>query len=602
MMQTQERPRFRQDLVAEAIEEQGARFVDVADPDSGHMFRFYEVEYALACAMDGERDVAGIVQWAQEELGLTPSPTEVQTVISTLADLRFIETVAAAAEAKVAKAAATTPAATPAPVGAEAHEAELAAGVVVGAAPQAARPVADLELGQAGTPAIAAKPEVVAAPDLALGASGASAAQPAPKPPVADIALGASGAAGAAARPAKPAADVSLDLADHLAVKPADVKEAVRASKVMTAVDVPKDLQDQLAPKAPEPVVAKVPEPVVAKVPEPMVAKVPEPVAKVPEPAAKAPEPVPAKAEPVAAKAEPVAKPAEKAAAKPAVELPRPVAADKEPVAPAPDGGVSPLLVVLLIVALISAGAFLVWKFVINAPEPAAPPTTQVQPPPTPPTPTSVTSKIALETAAPVDIKAPTAGTIETIEAADRAVVAGDAIATLAGGKPLAAQVEKLTKEIEKLQPAIEAAEKTLSDAQQIENNQARVAKAQAAVDKLKKPLAKKQTELTKAQADLDKLTIKSVNDGALVPVAQPGQAVAVDEVIARIAPPTTVVATFKVPVGTKIAPDGTLSVTAGDKTVVCTVSDAQAETVKVACPADAGLAEGTDVTFTLPN
>ena len=40
------------------------------DPDSGNVFRFYEVEYSLACAMDGERDVAGIVKWAEEELGL----------------------------------------------------------------------------------------------------------------------------------------------------------------------------------------------------------------------------------------------------------------------------------------------------------------------------------------------------------------------------------------------------------------------------------------------------------------------------------------------------------------------------------------------------
>ena len=84
-------PRFRQDLVAEPIDDGGARFIDVMDPDSGNMFRFYEVEYSLACAMDGERDVAGIVQWAQEELGLTPTPAEVRTVIATLGDLGFID-------------------------------------------------------------------------------------------------------------------------------------------------------------------------------------------------------------------------------------------------------------------------------------------------------------------------------------------------------------------------------------------------------------------------------------------------------------------------------------------------------------------------------
>ena len=60
------------------------------DPDSETIFRFYEVEYSLACGMDGERDVPGIVKWAQEELGISPSPQEVRTVIATLGDLGFI--------------------------------------------------------------------------------------------------------------------------------------------------------------------------------------------------------------------------------------------------------------------------------------------------------------------------------------------------------------------------------------------------------------------------------------------------------------------------------------------------------------------------------
>ena len=57
-----DRPRFRQDLVAELVEDGKHRFIDVADPDNGQVFRFYEIEYSLACAMDGERDVAGIVR------------------------------------------------------------------------------------------------------------------------------------------------------------------------------------------------------------------------------------------------------------------------------------------------------------------------------------------------------------------------------------------------------------------------------------------------------------------------------------------------------------------------------------------------------------
>ena len=59
------RPRFRTDLVAECIEAEGQRFIDVIDPDTGDAFRFYEVEYSLACAMDGERDVQGLAAWAR---------------------------------------------------------------------------------------------------------------------------------------------------------------------------------------------------------------------------------------------------------------------------------------------------------------------------------------------------------------------------------------------------------------------------------------------------------------------------------------------------------------------------------------------------------
>src|SRR2546423_14984188 len=103
-----DRPRFRQDLLAELIDEQGKRFVDVADPDTGTCYRFYEVESSLACAMDGERDVPGILRWAQEELGLSAKPDEVKSVIATLGSLGFID-------AGAAQPAAVQPAAAPRP-------------------------------------------------------------------------------------------------------------------------------------------------------------------------------------------------------------------------------------------------------------------------------------------------------------------------------------------------------------------------------------------------------------------------------------------------------------------------------------------------------
>ena len=60
MQTATDRPRFRDDLVAQPLEEEGIRWVDVTDPNSGSTFRFYDVEYSIACAMDGARDIEGL--------------------------------------------------------------------------------------------------------------------------------------------------------------------------------------------------------------------------------------------------------------------------------------------------------------------------------------------------------------------------------------------------------------------------------------------------------------------------------------------------------------------------------------------------------------
>ena len=74
-------PSFRTDLVAQPVSDAGQRFVDVTDPDSGKTFRFYEVEYSLACAMDGRRNVDQLADWALDELGLQASREELESVV-----------------------------------------------------------------------------------------------------------------------------------------------------------------------------------------------------------------------------------------------------------------------------------------------------------------------------------------------------------------------------------------------------------------------------------------------------------------------------------------------------------------------------------------
>ena len=144
------RPRFRTDLVAEPIDDGGHRFIDVIDPDNGNVFRFYDVEYSIACAMDGERDVPGLVRWAKEELGIEPSPSELATVITTLGDLGYLDSGAA---------------------GSGAHDQELVRGVV--SAPRGAAPkVEDVELGVAGSVSPREEAPLVAE-QVELGTAGA---------------------------------------------------------------------------------------------------------------------------------------------------------------------------------------------------------------------------------------------------------------------------------------------------------------------------------------------------------------------------------------------------------------------------------------------
>ena len=86
-----DRPRFRNDLVAQPLEEEGVRYVDVTDPNSGNTFRFYDVEYSIACAMDGQRSMDALAQWTFAELGIETSAEELSNVVNTLADLGYLE-------------------------------------------------------------------------------------------------------------------------------------------------------------------------------------------------------------------------------------------------------------------------------------------------------------------------------------------------------------------------------------------------------------------------------------------------------------------------------------------------------------------------------
>jgi len=273
------RPRFRTDLVTSPTTENGNRFVDVTDPDSGQTFRFYEVEYAVATAMNGERDVRALVDWAREELGLQPSAAEVETVVSTLDALGYL----GASDVKVESAA---------PSGGDLDISDLSLGAPgkspIRADERRRREASNIDLGSAGRSPRATPREDLPKPasaDVELGAAGGTededepmtGAPPAPPPldlpPAAPPAFASAAAdpkrtlMGTGALSMDPAADLrapvpkanipagtdlSVDLGQHINIGTDDVKEAVRASKVMSVPEMPADFGGA-APRAPRP-------------------------------------------------------------------------------------------------------------------------------------------------------------------------------------------------------------------------------------------------------------------------------------------------------------------------------------------------------------
>jgi hypothetical protein len=603
-----ERPRLRQDLVAELVEAPGARFIDVMAPDSGNVFRFYEVEYSLACGMDGERDIAGIVKWAQDELGLTPSQHEVQSVIATLGDLGFIDAETGAERAE-----------------GEAPSAELAPGVVA-TPPARPQPSAGFELGTAGaTPARAG--QMTPAPDVALGSAGAGQriTRPTPAPSI-DVALGAPGSRSTRPTPrptpapadASPdvsskassnassdaSSDVSIDLSDHIAVRRDDVKEAVRASKVMT-VEIPPDIADVIdsineRPTTKAPALEPAYEDTERTQPPDTERSLEAP--RAPETARS----LETRPEIRVGKSPPSRQPS---GTRPPVELSAaPVTATvAKPLSPpAPSRGVSPVLIVLLVLAVLGGGVFLVWKYVLAKPSPdadvgAAPVPVAMKPPPPPPPP-APTAKIVLETPAADDVKLTRAAVVENILADKTVVKEGDIILRLVGDKPIEAELTGLGRDQKRLKDAIDAATKRRDTAHSAGNKAAEAA-AETEIADRQKTLRVKEDQLARKLADLDNFMIHAPASGVFSPAVKPGQKVVADAVAARIQRDAIPVATFKVSNARPFAGNASveLAIGKGEQRVTCTIADVQADAVKLTCPSDPALTDGVDVTLNAP-
>lgn len=652
------RPRFRQDLIAEPIDDaadSGTRFIDVMNPDSGHVFRFYEVEYSIACAMDGERDVPGIVKWAKDELGLTATTREVQSVIATLHEFGYLEVGAAISAAPSAEptqapvpARAPTPVQAPVPV----HAVEpVAAGPapaqkpIKGPQPVEAAPtrgaastdraatIPDLELGQAGPPPSHADTPMGVAADIELGSGilvGAQ-ARVSTSPPVEDIALGQPGRVDTA-KDLKPPMGVATDDASGRDSQAARAEAAAEAAAIELAASRPEERPTR-HPTRPQPA------PHVAQragrgSDRPTSADMSDEQRTEPAviPAAAPPEPAfsPAKAEPAfsqpAMAAEPAFSPAAKAAdpvveRAPSAESPRPAESaprprsdswrgsqqlppqrSAEPVAPRPpaeppeEPRVSRLVLGLLAAAIVSAVAFVTYKIVVKKSATRwEPPAVQVQPPtPTPePLPVEV-QKLATSPELIESIKPAAPSVVEKIH--ETAVTRGEVIVEYAGHKRIAAEIANLERDIEKrVEPEVAAAQKD-RDAAQAAGAAGKLALAQKRLADRQRSLNDKQAKLAVKRAELLKLELKAPADGKVVAQVSAGAKVTPADEIAKLTHTSMRIATFKNAggnPGTRVH----LVSTASSRRFSCVISKVDASGTMIVCPLDVA-PESTEVTF----
>ena len=639
------RPRFRTDLVAEPIQDDGTRFIDVFDPDSGTGFRFYEIEYALACAMDGERDVAGLVRWAREELGVEPSPRELATVISTLGDLGYLAGTPGADVGDLAAGVVAGPPVAPPQV----EDVELGtAGAVAATASATDLPPMDVELGQAG--GVSAPRMVV--DDFGTGPElGPSGRDDFPPPPVAAIptaqlrptTMPDSDHDGPTdlPRPVPLAAgddDVSTDLSDHLAISASDVKEAVRASKVMSAVEMPADIAATLAAaeaeqeaKAAAAKAAATAERAAAEEQAAAEAKAAAEAAALAE--REAAEKAAAAQAAADRAAQAVVKPAEtaasklaaaaaatkaaetkaaetKAAATATAKLPPPktTTTTAKPVEPPEEPRTSRALIALLVLTILLAGAYLVWTQLLKKPLPwekdatatAAQPPAPPPRPPAPPPPPPPSATLLEVPGATTDVAAGRQGVIAEIVADGSTVAAGEGLARFVAPvgltKELAAGKKRLDVELPRL-----IAEATAKRDTAVVGGKADLIKIrQEQLDKLLAARSTLEGKLASISTQLEPFAVKAPLAGTVkTQVAKAAKIVKDEQVIASITGTTTLTAQFTPNPGTSYSAGQPVRVAvkaSPSEAIACAVKTVDGNAVTVECPAATGLVAGTEI------
>ncbi len=624
------RPRFRTDLVAKPFDEAGQRFVDVTDPDSGKTFRFYEIEYSIACAMDGRRDLAGLVEWAQVELGVEPSPDELKTVISTLEDLGYLEQ---GASPRSGFALGTAGAASDD----EAEEA-LASGD-------------EFELGNAGkSPLDMSDEERLDAPELTLGGSGNEDIEVGPGElpaasdyddsptvikKVSNLRDSVTELAGSSSAPIEPTAvqpvlrpvararstndeegptnipppvsefdeEVSVDLTDHMRIGAADVKEAVRQSKVIQAVEMPPEMGQRLgarnATRDDEDDGSATTEHEAPRLAPP---PGPQPRMQTPPPVASGAAATTELPDKPAFVSEPLATPFEEGSGRVGSAF----RAERSGAVDAPVEKKSRVGLLLLLLLLVGLGAGAAYYFLIYlpaqqeatvAPQPVTPQPTTPEPPPKPEPPSA---KLTATPVDPVSVTAAAAGEIKEILATGAEVSENDIVVKLAGYEVAQRKVDGLMSDVDRYQKRIAATEEKKQKAEASSPGSGE--RYQKEIERDQQKIADKEQAAEAARQEMEPYLVRAPIAGKLATDRAAGQKVAAGDTVFSIELPPRLQATFTVATGEVPAKAAKVQVAAkGDesKAGTCTVigiSETNEREITVICPGAEPFADGAEV------
>lgn len=572
-----DKPFFRYDLQTEAVVDGGQRFVDVVDPNGGASFRFFEVEYAVACGMDGERDLEAIVAWAKSELDLATTTDEVGAIVSKLSELKYL--------------------------GGDVQPPELgptpdvvATMPRVAAAPASSVSGIDVELGESGKSPIAPEraPTPASGVEFELGLAGAGAkAPPAASSASEDMLLGAAGNEDLDEEPTQvqdeikgPSREVSTDLSQTFRIDKDEVKAAVRASKVMSAVELPEDLEDELTKVGGSEEAAEAEAKLAAEARG--AAAVPENVA----PISDISDSIADEAETDASGGDAIVLPEEPAKVAAAAEEPEKKKKKKQ-LGPKRNSA-SMVLWVLLLLAVAGGAAYYYMEYVREQPEEKGPTVTpqqaaarrQAQEAAVKPKPT--TGKLTVTEAPTAEIAATRDGVVSWIIESSSEVAEGDELVKFSG-------VERLEKTIERHEKSLETYEAQLEAAR---------GKSESRTASLESNVARKKLDIQMANEKRDAFLIKAPIAGVVEVLVKSGGRIKTGTPIAKVTGTASATATFVLPKGVSAAVDDELEVVSLEDSELkanCTVAEVDGQKATLSCPADSGLGDGAGLQLTLP-